>query len=65
MEVRFFGASLLPFFKALMIAALAERVVGSATITGVFEVFFDVSNEIECAEYLIDSRAYNRVSVEP
>ena len=54
-----------PFFKALIIAALAERVVGSATITGVLEVFLDLSNEMECAEYLLDSRVCSRVSIEP
>jgi hypothetical protein len=55
----------LPFFKALMIAALAELVVGSVTITGVFGEFFDMSNEMECAEYLLDSRAYGRIFIGP
>jgi len=46
----------LPLFKALMIAALAELVVGSAGIAGGL-AFFDTSNEREWAEYSLDSRS--------
>ena len=45
-----------------MIAVLAEWVVGGGTLTGVLEAFFGVSNEMECAEYLLNSRAYGRAS---
>ena len=51
-----------PRFKARMIAVLASRAVGSAVIRGVLEAFLKVSSGRVCAEYLLDSRGYGRMS---